>query len=304
MTTLRGGLVALSVSDAPDRAKLGFPSREIDRALFSICTALVRTGAKIVYGGNLDPNGLTFGMFRHLAGAYAASREAPFIHVIPEPIFRETSFEGLSSALREGVAVVETWAHLKNDLYRLRAVDDGLRIGEGSSRQRITNSVQFESWLDAIEVVECTSAYSAARKAMTEMVDARVVLGGKMGLLDCPGDAYQGAMPGIIEETILTLEAGIPCFPLGAFGGAARDVAIALGLLDSSKHVPRGKQLPTYASSLKRVSELRDNIPLEVRPALIALADDDRGESMAYSLVEVLCYWLAEKRKIETPAGE
>lgn len=53
MTALKGRSVALSVSDAPDRARLGLPSREVDRALFSICTVLVRAGAKIVYAGNL-----------------------------------------------------------------------------------------------------------------------------------------------------------------------------------------------------------------------------------------------------------
>ena len=36
--------VALSISDAPDRAKLGFPKREVDRVLFSLCTALIREG--------------------------------------------------------------------------------------------------------------------------------------------------------------------------------------------------------------------------------------------------------------------
>ncbi len=41
MTALKGRSVALSVSDAPDRARLGLPSREVDRALFSICTVLV-----------------------------------------------------------------------------------------------------------------------------------------------------------------------------------------------------------------------------------------------------------------------
>ena len=68
---LDGNLIAISVSDAPDRARLGFSQREIDRAVVTICTALVRGGASIVYGGNLDPAGYTFKIFRNLAGAYA-----------------------------------------------------------------------------------------------------------------------------------------------------------------------------------------------------------------------------------------
>jgi hypothetical protein len=281
------------VSDAPDRARLGLPSREVDRALFSICTVLVRAGAKIVYGGNLDPNGLTFSMFRHLTGAYAATHDAPFIHIVPEPILRSASFDGLVSALREGATVVETRIHIENSLVPIRAVENGLRVGEGISRVRLADDTQFKRWLDSKRVVDNVIAYSAARKAMTEVSDARVVLGGKMGLLDHPSDAYQGAMPGIIEEAILALEAGTPCVPLGAFGGAARDVAIALNILGSSKRVPRGGQLPTYSTSLELLAELRDAIPADLRPALTALADDDRSEPMAYDLAETVVRWLA-----------
>lgn len=292
MTALKGKSVAVSVSDAPDRARLGLPAREVDRALFSICTVLVRAGAKIVYAGNLDPNGLTFSMFRHLTGAYASAQEAPFIHIVPEPILRGASFEGLVSALREEAAVVETRIHIEDNLLPIRAVEDGLRVGKGGSRIRLGNVAEFKSWLDARQALDSVPAYSAARKAMTEVSEARVVLGGKMGLLNKPGDAYEGAMPGIIEEAIFALEAGIPCVPLGAFGGAARDVAIALDLLDPSKRVPRGEQSPTYSPSLEQVAVLRDRIPKALRPALEALADDDRSEPMAYDVADALDRWL------------
>lgn len=293
MTALKGRSVALSVSDAPDRARLGLPSREVDRALFSICTVLVRAGAKIVYAGNLDPKGLTFSMFRHLTGAYAAAYEAPFIHIVPEPVLRGTSFEGLVSALQEGSAIVRTLIHIEDNLLPVRAVEDGLRIGEGQSRIRLADDAQFSNWLNARIAVDSVTAFSLARKAMTNVSDARVLLGGKMGLLNHPSDAYLGAMPGIVEEAILALEAGLPCVPLGAFGGAARDVAIALDLLDSSKRIPRGQQSPTYGPSLKQIAALRDKIPDTLRSTLAALADDDRGEPMAYDVAHTLVRWLS-----------
>lgn len=81
------------------------------------------------------------------------------------------------------------------------------------------------------------------------------------------------------------------CVLLGAFGGAARDAAIALDLLDPSKRVPRGEQSPTYGPSLGRVAALRDSIPGALRPALMALADDDRGEPMAYDVADALDRW-------------
>lgn len=292
MTSLKGRAVALSVSDAPDRSRLGLPVREVDRALFHLCTALVRAGTKIVYAGNLDPKGFTFSMFRHLAGAYAGAQEMPFIHIVPEPILRGASFEDLVFTLQEGAAVVKTQIHWEGSLLSIRAVENGLSIGKGKSRIRINNEDQFKKWIDAERAGDSILAYSAAREAMTKISHARIVLGGKMGLIDVPHDAYQGKMPGIIEEAIFAMEAGMPCVPLGAFGGAARDVAISLGLLDTSKRVPRGVQLPTYASSLELIAGFRDKIPPNLRHALKALADDDRGEPMAYDVVKMLDLWL------------
>ena len=82
-------------------------------------------------------------------------------------------------------------------------------------------------------------------------------------------------------------------YSLGAFGGAARDVAIALGLLNLEKRVPRGEQSLTYAPSLDQVATYRVNIPDERRPVLMALADDDRGEPMAYNIAQAIERWLA-----------
>ncbi|WP_137133105.1 hypothetical protein [Rhizobium sp. FY34] len=292
MTALKGWLVALSVSDAPDRARLGLPAREVDRALFSICTVLVRAGAKIVYAGNLDPKGLTFSMFRHLAGAYSSGSEAPFIHIVPEPILRGASFVEFNNALREGASVVKTLIHFQNALLLARSVDDGLRIGEGPSRIRLADDEQFRAWLGLVKAVETATAYSSARKAVTGLSNARILLGGKMGLLDNPQDAYLGAMPGIVEEAIFALESGLPCIPLGAFGGASRDVAIALNILPQRMRIPRGAQLPTYDMSLKSVTQLRDRIPAQLRKTLSALADDDRSEAMAYDVARTLNEWI------------
>ena len=84
--SLEGRMIAISIGDAPDRGRLGYPQREVDRVLLSVCTALVRAGARIVYGGNLDPAGFTFKIFRHLSEAYAVRRSTPpFVHVVPEP---------------------------------------------------------------------------------------------------------------------------------------------------------------------------------------------------------------------------
>src|SRR5258707_393800 len=81
------------------------------QVLLAMCTALVRAGARIVYGGNLDPTGFTFKSFRHLAQAYSVrGPKAPFVHVVREPELRRADFDfdKLVGTLKEARGTVET----------------------------------------------------------------------------------------------------------------------------------------------------------------------------------------------------
>lgn len=294
MTELAGLKIALSVSDASDRGRLGFPSREIDRALLTICTVLVRGGAEIIYAGNLSPTQHTFKIFRHLAGAYAGSRElAPFVHIIPEPIARRTTFDALHDALRESGSIARSAICIEDQLVPIRASGDDILIGSKPTRQRLTLAREWDEWLAGHKRAETAEAYTQARKAVSAVADARVVLGGKMGVLDRPDDQYEGTSPGIAEEAIMTLALGRPLVVLGAFGGAARDVAISLGLMASDKRVPRGEQQPGYVPAMLEIVSLANRIPSEVRSSLAEIADDDRGEPTAYAISNVIVEWRA-----------
>ena len=44
---------------------------------------------------------------------------------------------------------------------------------------------------------------------------------------------YRGRMPGIAEETLLSLRSNQPVFLIGAFGGCARDITETLNLVDT-----------------------------------------------------------------------
>lgn len=291
MNALDGRLVAISVSDAPDRARLGFPQREIDRALFSTCIALVRAGAEIAYAGNLDPDGYTYKIFRHLAGAYAGSRNTPFHHFIPEPVARVIRFEDLWSILDEGRGVVRT-SIARGDMFVVaRPHGNSIQLGE----EAVSDDPQLAVWFAAVPNRPSTEGFSAARRMVSERADARVIMGGKMGILSEPADAYAGAMPGIVEEAIGALEAGKPLVVLGSFGGAARDIAIALGLMDAGLRVPRGEQLATYFPSISRVAGLIDHIPRYLRDDLTMIVDDDRAEQNGFRVAAVIARWLSDK---------
>lgn len=289
MSELEGRLVAISVGDAPDRGRLGFPQREVDRALLSTCTAFVRAGAEIAYAGHLDPEGYTFKIFRHLAGAYAGSRETPFRHFVPEPVARGARYADLLAVLNEVRGVVRTEIARGDAFVPVRPGGGGIRLGD----EVVSDDVQFDKWFAAVAPRTAPEGFGMARRMMSKRVHARVVMGGRMGVLSDPSDTYQGAMPGIVEEAIVTLEAGKPLVVLGAFGGAARDVAIALGLLGAEQAVPRGEQNDTYGPSIERVASLRNRIPGELRHLLANLADDDRAEQNAFRTVGVIAQWLS-----------
>jgi hypothetical protein len=74
------------------------------------------------------------------------------------------------------------------------------------------------------------------RERQTADVRARIAIGGKVGpTVTAQPDGskklawYAGRIPGVIEEILLTLQAGKPLYLCGAFGGAA---ALAIELLD------------------------------------------------------------------------
>ena len=298
MSVLAGRKVVLSISDAPDRGRLGFPDREIDRTVYSVCIALIRAGASILYSGDLRPEGFTFKIFRHLAGAYAGAGHVPFVHLVPEPVFRRTPFETWHKMMLEirGTTTSQIVIGSKPLAMVLTEEGKGLLIDpDGDGRIEINSADEFSAWLAKIPVPLPQAAYSVARDVGTSMADARIALGGKMGLADDANDQYEGVMPGIAEEVLLALRAGKPVVCLGAFGGATRDIAIELGLLPLEARIPRGPQRPDYEPAIKEVGKFKGNIPEALKPRLAAIADDDHTEQLANVVVDVLSEWLARR---------
>ncbi|MGR9193125.1 hypothetical protein [Rhizobium beringeri] len=293
MTVLAGKSVAISISDAPDRLRLGFPEREIERIVYSICMAVVRAGGRIFYSGDLRPTGYTFKIFRHLAGAYAAQGVTPFTHVVPQPALMRSKFDEWDLSLKEARNTAKTLLVIGDDVVAFRRAADGLLVGSAGEVPSllIKDEAAFVAWQSSLPRVDDAVAFTIARKAVTVMTEARIAMGGKMGLLNNPNDHYQGAAPGIIEEVTLNLEAKKPCVLLGAFGGATRDAAIALGLLPAGHSVERGTQMPSYHDAVAKLGGLRNALPPSLRDQLATLADDDGSETLAAAVVAVIADW-------------
>jgi len=112
-------------------------------------------------------------------------------------------------------------------------------------------------------------------------------MGGKTGVLGDADDCYAGTMPGVAEETLMTLQHGHVPIVLGAFGGAARDIAIALDLLAETDCVPRGKQAESYAPGLLQIAGLRERLPPELLPTLRSLAAMDQSELIGHRIASL-----------------
>ena len=292
---LKGWKVALSVSDAPDRARLGFPQREVERTLLAVCTAIIREGGEIMYAGDLQPEHFTFKIFRHLAGAYAGSREtAPFFYIIAEPIARRIQFLDFVAALKLARNVASIRLSSADKLTSVRLSGEHLIVGGvEEARQTISTEDEWNDWLKNQPGQSDADAYTAVRRAIAAEADARVAMGGKMGVVGLPEDRYEGRMPGVIEEAVMTLEVDKPLVLLGAYGGATRDCAIALELMDPRARVPRGAQQSGYNDAIAHIAALVDRIPALVRPDLQDIANDDRSEPTAFAVCDLFVRWRA-----------
>ncbi len=128
-------------------------------------------------------------------------------------------------------------------------------------------------------------ALTAMRRTMAKETLLRVVASGKV-------IGYQGRMPGIVEEALLHAEAGRLVVPLGAFGGAARGAAIALGLLPDSAGVEYAETGEGYGGSLEALRKLAPRHRklvdgLEAGNVLEALATSDEPTAIGAGVVRL-----------------
>ncbi len=285
MTEHQDKAVALSIGDAPDRGKLGFPAGEVHRVLFTICTAFVRNGYHIWYAGDLRPGGVTLRMFEFLKGTYAGQDWIPFTNVLPGHVVRRSTFADLAVAAKAARGIAEIKLSLAEDLIELNLIEGELWVGPKANSLRLSDEASLREWLGRFPEQNAVEALTAARKSVSVKTAGRVSMGGRMGLVGRTDDTYEGEMPGIAQEAILTLEAGAIYAPLAAFGGATRDVAISLGLLPQSAEVPRARQLDSYETAMESLVKLRDRIKPWAVDRLQALAVDENAEDVAQGVL-------------------
>jgi len=202
-------VVAISSSESPDMPALGLSDQHLRDAMTEIARHLLALGARLVYGGDLREHGFTELLFellaRHQRDADEGDEQVSVLNYLAWPVHVQKSAAELKqygTDLAGSAALV------------LMALD-GRRLTV-SERSIMPQAQPTEA--------EWEQGLTAMREVMRAETHARIVLGGRV-------ERYKGVMPGIAEESLLSLQAKQPLFLIGGFGGCARDVAETLGLI-------------------------------------------------------------------------
>jgi hypothetical protein len=198
--------VGVSVSVSPDLGRLGLFESHFRLALAEITRTVVLAGGDLIYGGHLRADGYTAFMLTELQRY--TRRNRPLLVCLAWHLHREMP-----------LADLERFRHELGLLGRLVCLDPtGAEVDPAEGRTDVPVPVGDPSIR--------SQSLTAMRQYMRDREGARVLIGGRR--------EGSGRLPGLIEEAILALEAGHPIYLAGGFGGAAFDIARALGVDDGS----------------------------------------------------------------------
>ena len=193
---LKGQKIGISVSDSADLGRLGLTKRHCELAVAEIARAILLTGGSVIYGGRIHPEGFTQIIMDEVR-RYADGRHSLTI-CLAESEHRDLTEDELQ-AIEGRLGVAATLVCLDS----------------------AGNELPLRRRPAPAEPVDPAQALTALRQYITEKTDARVIVGGQL-------TGYQGVMPGVIEEALLSVRNGQPLYIAAGFGGAAAAIARTL----------------------------------------------------------------------------
>ena len=201
--------VGISISESPDLRVLGLSAGHLRDAMAEIALQLLASGISLAYGGDLRQHGFTR-LLAELVGRYRDHPRHAGTIAVTDYLAWPVHSRMTSNELAAFSADHEPPVHL------IFLALDGARLAPEQRLDLSAHQPHEDEWAQGL---------TAMRTVMLADIRARIVLGGRV-------EGYKGAMPGIAEETFLSLGAHQPVFVLGGFGGCARDIAETLGLAD------------------------------------------------------------------------
>ncbi len=201
--------VGISVSESPDLGALGLSTGHLRDAMAEIALLVMASGRSLAYGGDLRQHGFTEVLF-DLVGRYRGHPRHTGTIVVTDYLAWPVHIRMTSNELDAFFAAHEATARL------VFLAEDGGRLAWEQRRKLSAHEPDDDEWAKGL---------TAMRTVMRGDIQSRIVLGGKV-------TGCKGAMPGIAEETYLSLRVCQPVYVLGGFGGCARDILETIGLAD------------------------------------------------------------------------
>lgn len=193
--------LALSASESPDIERLGLAEDHLRLTLAEITRAILVAHGTLAYGGHLEPSGYT-ALIRNELHRYSR-RDQPFHVYLAHHLHCLKSDGDLKAEVEE--------LGLFGKLILLSPDGRELSIGDASRTAPAPNA----------EAV--ASSLTAMRCRLADDANGRFLIGGRRS-------SFQGQIPGLVEECLLSLERNQPLFLAGGFGGVTLDVARTLQL--------------------------------------------------------------------------
>ena len=201
--------VAISISESPDMAILGLSDEHLQDAMAEIALRLLSSGTSLAYGGDLRAHGFTELLFELLMRYQGHPHHSGKIGV--------TDYLAWPAHIRMAAGDLAAFSSGHEGAVRLVFLArDGSRLEREQRLKLPSHEPDDDEWAEGL---------TGMRVVMRQETQARIVLGGRV-------EGYKGHMPGIAEETLLSLQAQQPVFLLGGFGGCTRDIAETIGLVE------------------------------------------------------------------------
>lgn len=208
---LRGVRIAISASESPDLDRLGLMEIHFRLALAEIGRCVLVSGGTLAYGGHLRADGYTTFLISELQKF--GRRDSPLLICLAWQEHRELSLKALAARKCElGL------------LGRIVCLDpDGREIDPAAGRDEAAQKID--------DAALRRRALTGMRRYMAEQTQGRALIGGKRS-------GFQGEIPGLMEEALISLAHGHPLYLAGGFGGVTADIAQALGVDDGAWLTP------------------------------------------------------------------
>jgi len=222
---LESTCLGISVSESKDLVRLGLLESHFRLALGEITRCILIAGGQLAYGGHLQPTGYTTFLINELERY--RRRDRPLLVCLSFIEHRRMSLQELSEQTSR--------LGLYGKIVCLDA--DGTVMAPNQGRSEESQPPDA-----AIRAQSLTSL----RRFMIGKTHGRVFMGGKQS-------GFTGAMPGLLEEAIMAIEARQPIYLAGGFGGITADIARALD-------VDRGDWFPTLPDAAPMDQRVADGL--------------------------------------------